>query len=71
VPEKLDYMHNNPVKRGLVEEPGDWSRPGIELEVLLPGRQFGAGDGSDAVIAYMAKTAMYAPPSVKRYLSEN
>ena len=22
--EKMDYMHNNPVKRGLVREPGDW-----------------------------------------------
>ncbi len=22
--EKLDYMHNNPVRRGLVERPGDW-----------------------------------------------
>ncbi|HEV2349771.1 MAG TPA: transposase [Terriglobia bacterium] len=22
--EKLDYMHNNPVRRGLVKEPGDW-----------------------------------------------
>ena len=22
--EKLNYMHNNPVKRGLVAEPGDW-----------------------------------------------
>ena len=27
MPEKLDYMHNNLVKRGLVEKPGDWSRP--------------------------------------------
>ncbi len=26
--EQLDSMHNNPVKRGLVEKPGDWSRPG-------------------------------------------
>jgi putative transposase len=24
VKEKLDYMHANPVKRGLVEHPGDW-----------------------------------------------
>ena len=22
--EKLNYMHNNPVKRGLVKTPGDW-----------------------------------------------
>jgi putative transposase len=22
--EKLNYMHNNPVKRGLVKQPGDW-----------------------------------------------
>jgi len=22
--EKLNYLHNNPVKRGLVKEPGDW-----------------------------------------------
>jgi REP element-mobilizing transposase RayT len=22
--EKLDYMHNNPLKRGLVKEPGGW-----------------------------------------------
>ena len=25
VGEKLNYMHNNPVKRGLVREPGDWA----------------------------------------------
>jgi putative transposase len=24
VEEKLNYMHNNPVKQGLVKEPGDW-----------------------------------------------
>jgi len=23
--EKLNYMHNNPVKRGLVSEPGEWA----------------------------------------------
>jgi putative transposase len=22
--EKLNYMHDNPVKRGLVKQPGDW-----------------------------------------------
>ncbi|MGO8733336.1 MAG: hypothetical protein ACLQVM_11145 [Terriglobia bacterium] len=22
--EKLNYMHNNPVKRGFVRQPGDW-----------------------------------------------
>jgi hypothetical protein len=22
--EKLDYMHNNPLKRGWVAQPGDW-----------------------------------------------
>ena len=22
--EKLNYMHNSPVKRGLVKNPGDW-----------------------------------------------
>jgi putative transposase len=22
--QKIDYMHNNPVKRGLVAHPGDW-----------------------------------------------
>jgi hypothetical protein len=27
VPKKLDSMHNHPVKRGLVEKPGDLSRP--------------------------------------------
>jgi hypothetical protein len=31
--EKLHYMHNNPVKSGLVKEPGDWpwSRRGGEV----------------------------------------
>ena len=24
IQEKLDYMHNNPVTRGLVSAPGDW-----------------------------------------------
>ena len=49
VPEKLDDMHNNLVKRGLVEKPGDWAL--VELEALLPGTHFRADDGSDAVIA--------------------
>ena len=31
--EKLNYMHNNPVKRGLVSSPGDW--PVVKLEILL------------------------------------
>ncbi|MGA2987397.1 MAG: hypothetical protein ABSG32_26675 [Terriglobia bacterium] len=22
--QKIDYMHNNPIKRGLVAHPGDW-----------------------------------------------
>jgi REP element-mobilizing transposase RayT len=37
--EKLNYMHNNPVKRGLVSSPGDWpwSRRGGEV-LLLGGR---------------------------------
>jgi hypothetical protein len=26
IDEKLDYMHNNPVVRKLVDEPDDWSR---------------------------------------------
>ncbi|MBZ5561609.1 MAG: transposase [Acidobacteriia bacterium] len=29
--EKLDYMHHNPVKRGLVNEPGDWPRSSWRL----------------------------------------
>jgi putative transposase len=34
--EKLNYMHNNPVKRGLVAQPGDWpwSRRGGEILLL-------------------------------------
>jgi len=24
IQEKLNYMHNNPVKHGLVAQPGDW-----------------------------------------------
>jgi hypothetical protein len=44
--EKLIYMHNNPVKRGLVKERGDWSRVrGIELAILFFERRFKAGDG--------------------------
>jgi hypothetical protein len=63
VPEKLDYIHNNPVKRGLVEKAGDWSRlAGSSRRFYYLEDSSGAGDGSDAVIAYMAKTAMYAPP---------
>jgi hypothetical protein len=34
--EKLNYMHNNPLKRGLVKHPGDWpwSRRGGEVLFL-------------------------------------
>jgi hypothetical protein len=32
----LNYMHHNPVKRGLVKQPGDWpwSRRGGEILLL-------------------------------------
>ena len=36
--EKLNYMHNNPVKRGLVSSPGDWPWSRGGGEVLFPGR---------------------------------
>jgi hypothetical protein len=35
------------------------------LHYITTWKKFGAGDASDAVIAYMAKTAMYAPPLSK------
>jgi putative transposase len=34
--DKLDYMHNNPVKHGLVKAPGDWPWSCRGGEVLLP-----------------------------------
>jgi len=34
--EKLNYMHNNPVKRGLVAQPGDWPWSRRGGEILLP-----------------------------------
>jgi len=37
VSEKLDTMHNNPVKRGLVEKPGDWSRLAAALRDRVGG----------------------------------
>jgi hypothetical protein len=32
--EKLNYMHNNPVKRGLVAQPGDWPWSGWRFYYL-------------------------------------
>jgi hypothetical protein len=37
--EKLHYMHNNPVKRGLVKEPGDWPWSRRGGAILFPGRR--------------------------------
>ncbi len=63
---RINDMHEFSEESGEARVGGEAGRlvppSGIELEVLLPGRQFSAGDGSDGVIAYMAKTAMYAPP---------
>jgi hypothetical protein len=67
--EKINYMHYNPVKRGLVAQPGDWPWSRRGGEVLLPGGQVDPGDGSDAVNAAREKLgthtwkAMYAPPA--------
>jgi hypothetical protein len=39
------YMHNNPVARGLVAQPGDWRWSRRGGAILLPGGQFRSGDG--------------------------
>jgi hypothetical protein len=49
IQEKLNYMHRNLVKRGLVAEPGDWPWSRRGGEILLSGRQFCFGDGSGAL----------------------
>jgi len=46
---KLDCMHNNPVARALLAQPGDWPWSRRGGGILLPERQFRFGDGSDAV----------------------
>jgi hypothetical protein len=43
------YMHNSPVARGLVAQPGNWPWSRRSGAILLPGGQFRFGDGSDAV----------------------
>ena len=45
--EKLNYVHNNPVRRGLAAQPGRLAV--VELAVLLSGRQLDPQDGSGAV----------------------
>ena len=47
--EKLNYMHNNPVKRGLVKQPGDWPWSRRGGEVLFLERRFGLGHGQKGV----------------------
>jgi hypothetical protein len=42
--EKLTYMHNNPVRRGLVSEPGRLAV--VELAFLLSGRRIASVVGS-------------------------
>jgi len=39
--EKLNYMHNNAVKRGLVKHPGDWPRSGWRLYLWCDGSILG------------------------------
>jgi len=59
-------MRHPGYERRLVEKPGEAGRLAVvELEVLLYGGQLGSGDGSNAVNAYMANPAMYAPPGVR------
>jgi putative transposase len=48
-PEKLTYMHNNPVKRGLAGAARGLAM--VELEVLSLGGQLPAGYGSEALSA--------------------
>lgn len=51
--EKLNCMHNNPVRRPLVAQPADW--PWGELEILRSGGCVGPGHGPDAVIVASEK----------------
>jgi len=41
--EKLNYMHNNPVQRGLARHPGDWPWSRRGAEVLFLERRFDIG----------------------------
>jgi hypothetical protein len=43
--EKLNYMRNNPVKRGLVTSPGDWPWSRRGGEVLFPARRVSPAHG--------------------------
>jgi hypothetical protein len=47
--EKLNYMYNNPVKRGLVAQPGDWPWSRRSGEVLLLEGQFCFDYGADSL----------------------
>jgi putative transposase len=47
--EKLNYMHNNPVNRGLVKEPGDWPWSRRGGAVLFPERPFALSHGHSPV----------------------
>jgi hypothetical protein len=47
--EKLNYMHNNPVKRVLVAQPGDWPWSRGGGEVLLLEEQFCLDYGPDSL----------------------
>ena len=69
--EKIDYMHNNPVARGLVAHPGDW--PWSSWRFYYRGGSFSSGDGPPALNSRSLRvarrrlrshtyTAMYAPP---------
>jgi hypothetical protein len=47
IQEKLNYVHNNPLKRGLVAQPGGWPWSRGGGEVLLPEGQFCFDHGPD------------------------
>jgi putative transposase len=58
--EKLNYMHNNPVKRGLVAHHGDW--PWSSWRFYYRGRWVTSGDGSIGLML-PAKTAGLGRPA--------
>jgi hypothetical protein len=49
IQEKLNYMQNNPVKRGLAAQPRDWPWSRRGGEVLLPEAQFCFDYGPDSL----------------------
>jgi putative transposase len=64
--QRLNYMHNNPVQRGLVSQPGDWPWSSWRFYYLKTSRSYRWTPSLESVVEATTQKTMSSPTKVAR-----